>query len=203
MDNENNIFRKLRSRYDTDAKEFTAKELSNKIGLIPKVISILENKEKNGHEPTLTELKVYHKEFNDVPYEYLLGESSSNSYENQTLAKNLGLSDPEIQKIEEIQDGYKSNNDTDIMKRNALELLLQNEHLLELIGSYISVDYEVQSGEACVPEDEYTDNYFKSKIRVTDKKTNKVHCYDVKNIPNMLLIGIQEELMTLRAMKSE
>lgn len=96
-----NIFRELRSRYDTDEKEFSAKELSKKIGLSPKVISVLENSEKNGHEPTLTELKAYHKEFN-VPYEYLLGETNSSFYENQTINKELGLSDKSI----EILAGY-------------------------------------------------------------------------------------------------
>jgi transcriptional regulator with XRE-family HTH domain len=98
-----NIFRELRSRYDTEAKEFTARELSTKINLSPKVISVLENKGNKGHEPTIAELKAYHKEFN-VPYEYLMGESNSSTYENQTLSKQLGLSDKAIEVLRYYKD---------------------------------------------------------------------------------------------------
>lgn len=93
-DVETNVFKMLR-----EEENLTQQELGKQIELSYRVISGLET----GGSVSLESLKAYHKRFN-VPYEYLLGESTNRHYENQTLERELGLTERAIEVLKYLKD---------------------------------------------------------------------------------------------------
>lgn len=194
-------------------RDVSQDQLAEEMGLTKSRISQLE---RGNCTPSFAELVAYHDRFK-VPYEYLFGESTSRHYENQTISKELGLSDDAIYKLKELnlerikeEESLNDNgNSLRIVeaspKIKALHELIENDHLLYLIGSYLYSDYELPDiyKEPTISEDEYTKSILEGSIRVFDKNTKTTHLYHLEDMMTMILVQIQSDLRKLRELKKE
>ena len=132
------------------------------------------------------------KHFN-VPVDYLAGHTTEKSLDMsiQRISNITGLYESEILTLRSLKGAAKNTVDKIIADdmSTALHALLEDEHLLEIIGAYLTADYESEHGAAMEVS---------NVLIAYNKNSAKNEVIDCKYIPFIFLKAIEDKLGKLR-----
>ena len=147
---------------------------------------------KDGYTPNFVTMCKIARYFN-VPVDYLAGHTTEKSLDMsiQRISNITGLYESEIRTLRSL----KRNAENTIKKissddiSTALHALFEDNHLLEIIGTYLTADYESEHGAAMET----------SNILIAyNKSSSKNEVIDCKYIPFIFLKAIEDKLGKLR-----
>lgn len=134
----------------------------------------------------------------DVPIDYLSGGINVKTFsiDIQKISKYTGLTIKEISLLNSIT----KQQTTDIKKivaddiSTAIHAVLNNKHLLEIIGAYLTADYESEHGGAMETSD---------IILAYNKHSEKNEVIDCRYLPFIYLRAIETELSKMRKLRGK
>ena len=143
---------------------------------------------------TMCDIAKYFK----VPVGYLAGDTDVSTFdvEIQKISKYTGLNANELNLLNSIT--KQQTNDIDKIVADdistAIHALLSNKHLLEIIGTYLTADYESEHGGAMETSD---------IILAYNKHSNKNEVINCRYLPFIYLRAIETELSKMRKSRGE
>lgn len=152
---------------------------------------------KKGYTPNFITMCAIATYF-DVPIDYLSGRINVKTFniDIQKISKYTGLTTEEIGLLNSIT----KQQTTDIKKiiaddiSTAIHAILKNKHLLEIIGTYLTADYESEHGGAMETSD---------IILAYNKHSNKNEVINCRYLPFIYLRAIETELSKMRKSRGE
>ncbi len=147
---------------------------------------------KDGYTPNFVTMCKIARYFN-VPVDYLAGHTTEKSLDMsiQRISNITGLYESEIRTLRSLK-GAAKNTVYKIMADNistSLHALLEDKHLLEIIGAYLTADYESEHGAAMEVS---------NVLIAYNKNSSKNEVIDCKYIPFIFLKAIEDKLGKLR-----
>lgn len=147
---------------------------------------------KDGYTPNFVTMCKIAKYFN-VPVDYLAGQTTEKSLDMsiQKISNITGLYEGEINLLKWLKQESKNTVDKIISDdvTTAIHALLGDKHLLEIIGAYLTADYESEHGAAMEV----------SKVLIAyNKNSNKNEAIDCEYLPFVFLKAIEDKLGKIR-----
>ena len=147
---------------------------------------------KEGYTPNFVTMCKIAKYFN-VPVDYLAGHTTEKSLDMsiQRISNITGLYESEIRTLRSLKRNAENTIKTIISDdiSTALHALFEDNHLLEIIGAYLTADYESEHGAAMEV----------SNILIAyNKSSSKNEVIDCNYLPFIFLKAIEDKLGKLR-----
>ena len=147
---------------------------------------------KDGYTPNFVTMCKIAKHFN-VPVDYLAGHTTEKSLDMsiQRISNITGLYESEIRTLRSLKRNAENTIKTIISDdiSTALHALFEDNHLLEIIGAYLTADYESEHGAAMEAS---------NILIVYNKSSSKNEVIDCNYLPFIFLKAIEDKLGKLR-----
>lgn len=190
-----NFSEKLERLISKSGEDIT--KLAPKIGISPAALSSYKN---GSREPGMNALHKIAKHF-EVTADYLIDPSIKNSDpKNQTIGKELGLSDDSIELLESLtQQEINSSDSNGFIAVRTIDFLIKNEFRYSFfthIGEFLWSEYKaiIRNGDITNLERLSPGEYFVA----IDERTGEVRPFRAKALNQMHLIAAQEKLMMMK-----